>query len=122
MASRRLSSLTARVICCAAMYSVVLVAQDVHARSILGFSTIGARSHQAAIFRIGQELTARGYNFTLLLSKFDEVSGDAFGSKAYAGFEIMTFQGAPFIGTNEWVHTLSREPQQVSALCGKEKK
>ena len=85
------------------------------ASSILGFSTIGARSHQAAVFRIGIELATRGHNFTLLISQFDEVSSDAFGSKTYDGFEIIKFQGAPFIGTYPWVQSLSREPQQVSA-------
>lgn len=115
MTSRDLTSLKLRALCCAAVYSFIFGTQGVQASSILGFSTIGARSHQAAIFRIGRELAARGHNFTLLISQFDEVSSDAFGSKTYDGFEIIKFRGAPFIGTHAWLQGLSRDPQQVSA-------
>ena len=106
---------TRKARCCLVMYRIAVVfgSQDVQASSFLGISTIGARSHQAVIHRIGRELAARGHTFTMLFSHLDEVCISSFGSKRDPGFRTIVFQGAPFVGTEEWLRNLSRDPQQV---------
>ncbi|KAL0055316.1 hypothetical protein WJX82_010562 [Trebouxia sp. C0006] len=48
----------------------------------------------------------------MLFSHLDEVCISSFGSKRDPGFRTIVFQGAPFVGTEEWLRNLSRDPQQ----------
>ncbi|KAL0039373.1 hypothetical protein WJX79_005388 [Trebouxia sp. C0005] len=82
---------------------------DVQAASILGFAAIGARSHQYCMLRIGQELSARGHTFTLLVSDLENLSVLELGSKAFPGLNVVAFSGPPGVGTKEWYEQLSRD-------------
>ena len=81
--------------------------------NIAGFGTVGARSHQFVILRIGQELQARGHNFTLLLSSGERLDRDGLGSKAFAGLNIVHFDGPDYVGTTEWFANQPRDVTQV---------
>ncbi|DBA88869.1 TPA: hypothetical protein ACH3X2_000114 [Trebouxia sp. C0005] len=87
---------------------------DVQAASILGFAAIGARSHQYCMLRIGQELSARGHTFTLLVSDLENLSVLELGSKAFPGLNVVAFSGPPGVGTKEWYEQLSRD---LTTVC-----
>lgn len=91
----------------------LLSAFDVNAVSVLGFALIGGRSHQHCVLRIGQELAARGHNFTLLVSDKENVDVQRLGSKAFPGLNVVQFAGPPGLGSFEWFQALSRDIRKV---------
>lgn len=66
------------------------------------------------MLRIGQELAARGHQFTLLVSSLESLSIQNLGSKSFAGLEVVAFDGPPGVGTSEWYEQLSRDLKTVS--------
>ncbi|KAL0022994.1 hypothetical protein WJX79_004166 [Trebouxia sp. C0005] len=80
----------------------VLAARGVAAVNVLGFAVPGARSHQFAVLRVGQELAKRGHNFTLLVSSEEALDQQRLGKRAFDGLSVATFQGLVGIGTQEW--------------------
>ena len=83
------------------------------ASNVLGFATTGARSHQFAVLRVGQELHTRGHNFTLLLSSREGLDGRGLGSRSFAGVNVVHFAGPKGIGTTEWFRNQPRDVTQV---------
>ncbi|KAL0052620.1 hypothetical protein WJX82_004873 [Trebouxia sp. C0006] len=67
-----------------------------------GVSVPGARSHQFAVLRVGQELAKRGHNFTLLVSSEEALDKPRLGTRVFDGLHVATFQGPEGIGTQEW--------------------
>ena len=95
------------------LVACLLSASDVNAVSVLGFALIGGRSHQYCVLRIGQELAARGHNFTLLVSDKEKLSVQELGSKAFPGLNVAQFAGPPGVGSSEWFQALSRDTKKV---------
>ena len=91
----------------------LLLISDVKAVSVLGFALIGGRSHQHCVLRIGQELAARGHNFTLLVSDKENLTVEKLGSKAFPGLIVVQFAGPPGLGSFEWFQALSRDTKKV---------
>ena len=73
------------------------------ASSILAFATVGARSHQLGMLKIGEELVRRGHRFTLLLS-----SEEAAHTYLVPNMTSVTFHGPPRLGTLDWFTNMSR--------------
>ncbi|KAL0043684.1 hypothetical protein WJX82_007403 [Trebouxia sp. C0006] len=76
---------------------------------------MAALSHQLNILRIGQELAARGHNFSMLISSTDAISIDALKNRSFPGFQVVTFDGPQGVGTEDWASSLSRDPQECAA-------
>lgn len=83
------------------------------ADSVLGFAVMAGLSHQLNILRIGQELAARGHNFSMLLSSTDAIGIDALNKRSFPGLQLVSFDGPQGVGTEEWASGLSRDPQEV---------
>ena len=81
-----------------------------HAKNVIGFATIGAVSHQAAIARIGVELVKRGHSFTLLLSREDSLTPARLTHEPFKSVSVLKFSGPAKAGTNDWLRELPREP------------
>ena len=102
-------SLAACLIC---LFSPSLVCGS----SILAVGAIAGRSHQYCLLRIGQELTARGHKFTLLVSSVEGLTRRSLRSRAFPGLDLVEFDGPPDIGTTEWIEALPRDLKTVRAL------
>ena len=87
------------------------------ADSVLGFAVMAGLSHQLNILRIGQELAARGHNFSMLLSSTDSIGVDAVNKRSFPGLQLVSFDGPQGVGTEEWASGLSRDPQEVQHSC-----
>ena len=79
--------------------------------SILGFVSIGLRSHQMLSIKVGRELIARGHKFSILLSAYDEISRAVVHEDE--PFQILTFQGHPGNGTHQWAARMPQDPKEV---------
>ena len=96
-----------------ALLVVVCSSGSAAASNILGIGTIGARSHQFAVLRVGQELQARGHNFTMLFSSGERLDRDGLGSRAFNGLNVVHFNGPEYVGTTEWFANQPRDVMQV---------
>ncbi len=92
----------------------VISARGVAAVNVLGFAVPGARSHQFAVLRVGQELAKRGHNFTLLVSSEEALDKQRLGKRAFDSLYMATFQGPEGIGTQEW---FVNQPRDVAEVC-----
>ena len=96
------------------MLLLSLTTYGAYASNILLFATVGARSHQFALLRVGQELTSRGHNLTLLLSSEEGLDRQGLGKHAFDELNIVTFAGPRGIGTQEW---FANQPPDVTQVC-----
>ena len=71
-----------------------------NASSILAFATVGVRSHQLGMLRIGEELVRRGHQFTLLLSSQELLAKEL--SISVSNITIVTFMGPAGLKTHDW--------------------
>ncbi len=92
----------------------VISAHGVAAVNVLGFAVPGARSHQFAVLRGGQELAKRGHNLILLVSSEEALDKQRLGKRAFDGLHVATFQGPEGIGTQEW---FVNQPRDVAEVC-----
>lgn len=99
-----------------ALLVVVCLPGSATTSNILGLGTIGARSHQFAVLRVGQELQARGHNFTMLFSSGERLDHDGLGGRAFDGLTVVHFNGPEYIGTTEWFANQPRDVMQVPIM------
>jgi len=101
---------------CLTTLCFVLGTSHALAGSILSFGAIGARSHQYNLLKIGQELVSTGHNFTLLVSRYENLNKKTLGKQNFNGLDIVDFNGPRELGTQEWFAQLPRDPLQVCNL------
>ena len=103
----------ARMVLAIAVTLLMLGSDVVKASSILSFALVGGQGHQLPMLRVGQELAARGHNFTMLVSAADEITRNLLESRTFPGLKLIMFDGPPFIGSREWFTTIPRDPRQA---------
>ena len=86
------------------------------AASIISISLPGARSHQMNVLRIGRELSERGHEFTVLVSRVDTILQDLLRSRSFPALRVIEYDGPPGVGTEAWGLNLSRDPIGVCAI------
>lgn len=96
------------------VFALFVASATAEASSVLGFALVGGQGHQLPMLRLGRELSSRGHNFTMLLSTADEISRTLLQSQAFAGLNIISFDGPPYLGTRQWFEGLPRDPQKAS--------
>ena len=66
------------------------------------------------LVRVDQELATRGHEITLLVSSEEGLNRQELGKRAFAGLDILTFQGPVGIGTKEW---FANQPPDVTEVA-----
>ena len=97
------------------IWSIVLysLARVSAAKSILGFASIGATSHQAVLARIGLELRERGHDFAMLVSSEDALTLARFAQDPFKDLRQIVWSGPAEIGSNQFLNKIPRDPAKV---------